>query len=49
MIAECDHELRDNVPLRAAVDRCLDLLRHRLPSTPMSQQPPATSSLELGH
>jgi hypothetical protein len=48
MIAECDRELKDNVLLRAAVDRCLDLLRHRPPSTPMSHQPAATSSLALG-
>ena len=48
MIPECDRDLKDDVLLHAAVDRCLDLLRRRRSSMPPGYQRAAASSLALG-
>src|SRR5260221_9567610 len=48
MIAECDRDLKEDALLHTAVDRCLDLLRSRLSSTPAVHQP-AVSTLALGY
>jgi REP element-mobilizing transposase RayT len=48
MIAECDRDLKGDVLLHVAVDRCLDLLRRRRSSTPEVHQAATASSLALG-
>jgi hypothetical protein len=48
MIAECDHDLKGDVLLHAAIDRCLDLLRRgRMLVHALDR--PANTSVALGY
>jgi hypothetical protein len=49
MIAECERDMNSGVLLHAAIDRCRDLLQCRLASARPVRQPPAASSIALGH